>query len=494
MIHHYDTRPGLTLGVVTFSEAQAEAVDSALRAARRDRPDLHRFFGNDRLRGFFVKSLESVQGDERDVLIFSIGYGPDENRKMTMNFGPLNRSGGWRRLNVAVTRARYRNEIVSSIRAGDISESVHTEGVRHLRRYLDYAARGMAALALDTSTGGDAESPFEESVIGVIRSWGYDVTPQVGTAGYRIDIGVRHPDHLGVFALGVECDGYQYHSSKVARDRDRLREQVLRGLGWNLHRIWGTAWYRDRNGAEQRLRAAIEQAMRLPVRGLLTDVGQHDDVRRPVVETTPVHFADHPTWAKPYQTARVSRLPIWIDPGEPGSHIDMAAGVLAVVTTEAPVHVAVLHQRLRDAWDIGRIGARIRENLDLAIPIAGILREGDFLTLADSGPTVVRTPVDGFARRVEHVHDDELMLALVSIARDASAISYGELTEYVARLYGWNRRGPDISSRLAALVSRLRAQGVLVSRDSGVDGARTVEPQTWLAYSVGPRPVSDMAT
>ncbi len=198
--------------------------------------------------------------------------------------------------------------------------------------------------------------------------------------------------------------------------------------------------------------------MRLPVRGLLTDVGQHDDVRRPVVETTPVHFADHPTWAKPYQTARVSRLPIWIDPGEPGSHIDMAAGVLAVVTTEAPVHVAVLHQRLRDAWDIGRIGARIRENLDLAIPIAGILREGDFLTLADSGPTVVRTPVDGFARRVEHVHDDELMLALVIIARDASAISYGELTEYVARLYGWNRRGPDISSRLAALVSRLRAR------------------------------------
>jgi hypothetical protein len=117
-----------------------------------------------------------------------------------MNFGPLNKQGGWRRLNVAITRARYRNEIVSSIRASDIPESVTTEGLRHLRRYLDYAARGLPALALDTSAGGDAESPFEESVITVIRSWGYDLTPQVGTAGYRIDIGVRHPDHPGVYA------------------------------------------------------------------------------------------------------------------------------------------------------------------------------------------------------------------------------------------------------------------------------------------------------
>ena len=154
VIHHYGTRPGLSLGVVTFSEVQAEAIETAVTHARQDRPDLDRFFGHeDRLRGFFVKSLESVQGDERDVLIFSIGYGPDENGKITMNFGPLNRQGGWRRLNVAITRARYRNEIVSSIRPGDIPESVTTEGVRHLRRYLDYAERGRPALALGTTAG-----------------------------------------------------------------------------------------------------------------------------------------------------------------------------------------------------------------------------------------------------------------------------------------------------------------------------------------------------
>ena len=140
VIHHHDTRPGLSLGVVTFSQAQADAIETALGKAREQRPDLDRFFTTDRLRGFFVKSVETVQGDERDVLILSVGYGPDENGQVRMDFGPLTRQGGWRRLNVAITRARYRLEIVASIRPGDIPDSVTSEGLKHLRRYLIYAA------------------------------------------------------------------------------------------------------------------------------------------------------------------------------------------------------------------------------------------------------------------------------------------------------------------------------------------------------------------
>jgi len=462
VIHHYDTRPGLSLGVVTFSEAQAEAIETAVTHARQNRPDLDRFFGKeDRLRGFFVKSLESVQGDERDVLIFSIGYGPDENGKITMNFGPLNRQGGWRRLNVAITRARYRNEIVSGIRPGDIPESVTTEGVRHLRHYLDYAERGMPALALDTSAGGDAESPFEESVISVIRSWGYELVPQVGTAGYRIDIGVCHPAHPGVYALGVECDGHFYHSSKVARDRDRLREKVLRGLGWNLHRIWGTAWYRDRNGEERKLRAAIERALAAPVHGLLSSAGIAEEDGRPVIATEAATFAAVPAWATPYVTAEVPALPHWIDPGQPGSAYRMVPGVQAVVAAEEPVHLAVLHQRLRGAWDIGRVSPPIRENIDTAIQVAGVLRDGDFLRRTDPPPVTVRTPTEACRRDVEHVPGQELSLALVSQVRDTGGITRDELTASVARLYGWTRRGPDIIARLHGLIDRLLADGTL---------------------------------
>ena len=465
VIHHFDTRPGLSLGVVTFSEAQAGAINDAIDRAGQDRPDLKRFFATDRLRGFFIKSLESVQGDERDVMIFSIGYGPDENGKTTMNFGPLNRQGGWRRLNVAITRARYRNEIVSSIRAEDIPESVTTEGVRYLRRYLDYAARGMAALALDTSAGGDAESPFEESVISVIRSWGYELTPQVGTAGYRIDIGVRHPDHSGVYALGVECDGYQYHSSRVARDRDRLREKVLCGLGWNLYRIWGTAWYRDRNGEERKLRAAIEHAITAPVHGLLAEAAEHGESVRPAIQTETATFDLTPTWATPYVTADVPPLPQWIDPSDRSSYVSMAAGIRSVVMTEAPVHTAVLLQRLRHAWDIGHVGGRIRANIDAALAGAGVLRDGEFLILTSASVTTVRTPTDACRRDVKYVHDDELMLALTNLVRDVGGITHGELTTRAARLYGWTRRGPDISTRLDALIARLIGNGTLTSND-----------------------------
>jgi hypothetical protein len=476
VIHHFDTRPGMSLGVVTFSEAQATAVDTVLREARATRPDLDRFFdSDDRLNGFFIKNLETVQGDERDVLIFSVGYGPDENGKITMNFGPLNPQGGWRRLNVAITRAHYRNEVVSSIRAGDIPESVTSPGIRHLRRYLDYAERGMAALALETGPGGDAESPFEESVIAVIRSWGYDVMPQVGTAGYRIDIGVRHPGSPGAYAIGVECDGYHYHSSRAARDRDRLREQVLRGLGWRLHRIWGTAWYRDRKGAEHQLRTAIEEAIAAPVRGLLTDTTPGPVPRdRPIVEATAATFEEIPSWTRPYVIVGVPPLPNWMDPGDMGTRFNMIEPIRSIVETEGPVHISVLHERLRAAWNIGRVGPRIRENIDAAIRNANVIRQGDFLTDSGPLPVIVRTPVRGCQREIAHIHDRELEEALMRLTRDAGSISREDLTTAVARIYGWSRRGPDISARMNELIRRLLNTGTL----SGDEYALTVTRKT----------------
>jgi REase_MTES_1575/Protein of unknown function (DUF4011)/AAA domain/Protein of unknown function (DUF3320) len=470
VIHHYDTRPTMSLGVVTFSEAQAVAIETAVRDARRDRPDLDRFFEtNDRLTGFFVKNLESVQGDERDVLIFSVGYGPDENRKLTMNFGPLNKQGGWRRLNVAITRAHYRNEVVSSIHAGDISGAITSEGVRHLRRYLDYAVRGMPALALSTDAGGDAESPFEESVIAVIRSWGYEITPQVGTAGYRIDIGVRHPDHPGAFALGVECDGYQYHSSRVARDRDRLREQVLLDLGWRLHRIWGTAWYRDRNGEERKLRAAVEEAIAAPVHGLLTGSNARSaSADRVTLETKSATFEQVPSWAKQYVIAGVPSLPGWLDPSEPSSCPYMADAIRVVVQIENPIHVSLLDERLRIAWDIGRIGPRIRANINAAISLANVLRNGDFFTMPGPIPAIVRTPTPQCRREIGQVHNHELGLALIALISDAGGVGRDELTTRVARLFGWARRGPDVTSRMDILIDVLLEHGNLAGTDDNL--------------------------
>ncbi|GIF00730.1 DUF4011 domain-containing protein [Paractinoplanes rishiriensis] len=251
IVRSLTTRPDLSLGVVTFSVAQAEAIEAALERAGLEGLD------GDRLHGFFVKSLESVQGDERDVMIFSIGYGYDEHGRMSTNFGALTRPNGWRRLNVAITRARQRVEIVTSIRARDIPEDAH-ESARHLAAYLEFAERGSIA---EPAVAG-AEGPLETSVRETVESWGYRVRPRIGSAGYRIDLGVCHPGQQGeVYALGIECDGAMYAACPAARDRDRLRAEVLRDLGWNLYRVWGTAWYRDRAEEEGRLRAAIEKAV-----------------------------------------------------------------------------------------------------------------------------------------------------------------------------------------------------------------------------------------
>ncbi len=211
VLHHLRQSPGRTIGVVAFSDAQANAIEAALELKAKDVPELRGIISDDRLDGFFVKNLESVQGDDRDIIIFSVGYGPDENGRLSLNFGPINRKGGERRLNVAITRARRRLEVISSISAEDIRMDVASEGMKHLRRYLDFAARPanrVQALATDLGPSGlDVESPFEDEVARVIRSWGFSVVPQVGCAEYRIDLGVVHPGHAGQYVLGVECDG-----------------------------------------------------------------------------------------------------------------------------------------------------------------------------------------------------------------------------------------------------------------------------------------------
>jgi very-short-patch-repair endonuclease len=256
-------RPDLSLGVVTFSVAQAEAIEAALEGTIAAP-----LLDGDRLNGFFVKSLESVQGDERDVMIFSIGYGHDEQGRISTNFGALSRPNGWRRLNVAITRARQRVEIVSSIRSRDIPPTAN-ESVRFLAAYLDFVEQG-GAFSRESLM---PDEPLEASVRAAIESWGYRVRTRIGSGGYRLDIGVLHPGHDdAVYALGVECDGAMYHACATARDRDRLRSAVLEGLGWQLHRVWGTAWYRDRAEEEARLRAAVEKAVastELPARAPL---------------------------------------------------------------------------------------------------------------------------------------------------------------------------------------------------------------------------------
>ncbi len=251
--------PGRSFGVVTFSQAQQQLVENLLDGERRKHPEIEIHFGDEPpVEGepVFVKNLENVQGDERDIILFSICYGPDESGKISMNFGPLNRDGGERRLNVAITRAKHEVLVFSGLRADQI-DLTHTRarGVRDLKHFLDYAERGPKALAAATTASAavEADSEFERMVADRIRQAGYEVHHQVGCSGYRIDLAVVDPSAPGRYLLGIECDGATYHRAATARDRDKLRQLILESLGWTLHRIWSTDWWHDAPKETQRL-------------------------------------------------------------------------------------------------------------------------------------------------------------------------------------------------------------------------------------------------
>ncbi|UFS57633.1 DUF3320 domain-containing protein [Subtercola endophyticus] len=468
VIHHFDTRPNQSLGVVAFSAAQRDAIDNALLLARADRPDLERYFDEDRLDGYFTKSLEYVQGDERDVMIFSIGYGPDELGKIYKNFGALNRAGGERRLNVAITRARELIEVVTSMSAGELGE-VGNEGARHLRRYLDFAERGPDALALELGDAGlGTDSPFEDSVVAAIRSWGYEVQPQVGVAGYRIDIGVKHPNFPGAFMLGVECDGAMYHSSRSARDRDRLRHELLEGLGWRIHHIWGTGWYRHRDREIARLKAVLDEMAALPLSGR-TAASRKATKREAIeLEYQVVDFAAQPDWAVPYRISETTPLPRWIDLGDPSSIHPLSVFILEVAAVEAPIHLDVLASRIRNAALVGRIGPRAKPNITRAIKMSGVQLDGDFLMSAGNVAVQVRTPVGLVDRTIEQIHDTELEAAIIAAVADAAGSSRPDLHSRVAGVFGWRRKSSAISFRLDATIDRLVRGGTIEESDAGL--------------------------
>ncbi|KPI08575.1 Protein of unknown function DUF4011 [Actinobacteria bacterium OK074] len=508
VIHHFDTRPGLTLGVVALSKAQAEAIEEAVRQARAARPDLDGCFTEDRLGGFFVKNLETVQGDERDVIILSIGYGPDQQGKLRSTFGPINKEGGWRRLNVAVTRARRRMEVVASFHGGDLPDSAN-KSVQHLKRYLQYAQHGPGILQTRAADpDAEPESPFEEEVLEVLRGWGYLMQPQVGVAGFRIDMAVRHPDAPGTYALGIECDGAMYHSSRAARDRDRLREAVLRDLGWKLHRIWGTDWYRNRRDATARLRSAVEAACAEDPHAVRVSSvssaepggdGPSSTEAEPTAVDTAGETADGGSakvrfvavdsgpslWSRAYQevdpdllvdvrrrSSRQRGLPD-VELQDPDALHVVADVALCVVEVEGPVEEEVVFTRVRLAWGVGRAGAVVRQQIGWAL--RSLLREGKIVR---EGTTYdrpgreelefARTPTARYSRKVGEVPAAERQFVLRNVVEEGPGVHREELLREAARFFGWGRLGSEIREALTGDIDALIAGAQVVETEGGL--------------------------
>ena len=386
-----------SIGVVTFNSEQQTLIEDLLDQARSSHPHIEWAFAPDSdIEPVFVKNLETVQGDERDVIMFSVTYGPDQANHVTMNFGPLNRDGGERRLNVAISRSRSEMLVFSTLSPDRIDLSrTQARAVSDLKHFLEYAERGPAALgAAVHGSMDDFESPFETAVARALRDKGWEVRPQVGLSAYRIDLGIVHPDAPGAYLAGVECDGAMYHSSAFARERDKIRQTVLEGLGWTLFRVWSMDWWThrakaidilhhaltvqlhtDRQRREKAAQALDADEVRTPVSELLAQQqaqctlrsNANDSSGETTLPQTP-EAADDLFGASgtQYVATRFDGARHLADPDMFHSDeylLRLSAMIDHVIDSEGPIHQDVLVRRVARHHGFRRVGRQIRERV-----------------------------------------------------------------------------------------------------------------------------------
>jgi very-short-patch-repair endonuclease len=454
---HAKTNPLQSLGVVTFSSAQRDAITDLLEFKRRTNDSLDAFLREGKVEDVFVKNLENVQGDERDVILVSVAYGPRSagGRLDSMGFGPVSAEGGERRLNVLFTRARSRCEIFASFAAGDIDlDRAKGEGARVLKRFLQYAETGV--LEEHVSTSDDADSPFEEVVATVVEGLGYKVDKQVGSAGFRIDLAVRHPDQPGRYVLAIECDGATYHSALWARERDRLRQEILENLGWRFHRIWSTDWFYRRGEVVQKLNAALEAAAAAVV-ALRPDSDAGSASGLASVHPAPIP-PSHGPQIPAYRLAEVA-TPRGVEPHRIAVS-DMANITNAIVEIEGPVHQDEVARRVTALFGKARTGSLISaaslRSLTRLKSSSKLIEQDGFWMTPDQHkipPVRDRSAAPIALQRANMVAPIEIRAAIKLAIQENGSLGEDEMAIAVTGLLGFRRTGPELKAAIAKAVS-----------------------------------------
>ena len=445
MAHALQT-PQLSLGVAAFSLQQKVAIQDELELLRRQQPEAESFFVAHPNEPFFIKNLENVQGDERDVIFISVAYARNAQSYLPMRFGPVSADGGERRLNVLISRAKQRCEVFSSITADDIDlERGKGKGVAALKVFLNYAATGNLAVA--GISGRDLESPLEEDVYEALTeqltTQGLKVETQIGIAGFFIDLAVVDPEQPGRYLLGIECDGASYHSSRSARDRDRLRQSVLEGHGWHLHRIWGCDWFRQPRAETEKILAAVRLAQQESLEELPQVQITYSPAATEIIEriepadtqATPAKSSNPNAYVEAQlevPTRELHSLPV----------SRLAQIMLQVIEQEGPIHSDELTTRMRTLWGLQRAGSRVRDALDAArqslLADGAITIEADFLDVPSRTVRVRdRSAVNSAnLRRPDCLPPAEIRQAILEVLQTNLGGQREELPGAVARMLG----------------------------------------------------------
>ena len=482
VVEHAKKHPDLSLGVGTFGLRQQIAIQDEIEQRRRHDPELESFFDRNRDEPFFVKNLENIQGDERDVIFLSVTYARGRDGLLRYRFGPLNGENGWRRLNVLATRARKLMRVFSSIRSDDINVAATTSrGAHLLHAFLLYAERRRLDAPTLSARGG-AESAFEQDVLRELTARGIDLVPRVGESGNSIDFGVLDGEVPGRFICGIECDGPTYGSAQTARDRDRLRQQVLETRGWEIHRVWSTDWFKNRAQQIERLLASIEASrQRLKL---------EEEERQPRIEAVPPRrtplrapsdeFGDGsvalvqnaPRVARctdgharlMVETYRVAPPP---DATLPRSPLETPEELLAslvqhVVNIESPIHLDEAAARVASFFGVkfgSRIKARITETIRRMRRQQLVEVRGEFVYKPGS---VIRPRVRSGTRvSAELIAPEEIEQAVILILQTMPELAQDELVNEVRALFGADRTGPIWRQQIARAIRSLLKRGVI---------------------------------
>jgi very-short-patch-repair endonuclease len=464
VVQHLERFPDRSLGVVAMNANQREAIEDTISEQLQDRPNLLPLLDSGE-EPFFVKALENVQGDERDAMIISVGYGKDADGHLALNFGPLNMEGGWRRLNVLVTRAKWQTTLVTSMRSHELAGiNPQNRGAVALKTFIEYAERSCELPHPPPALTGAETNDFEDAVCQALRERGLQVDQQVGASKFRIDLAIRDRRDPSRYILGVECDGRTYHSSRTARDRDLLREQILMQMGWTIHRVWSTDWFREREAAVEAILQRLERAEATPPEQLVeapipsAPNGQSMEVGQEAQPPRQRVGRRYPP-GQPYQKFRAHSR--WRDAGillKPSNVPLLATLVAEIVEKEGPIHERLIVERLKETYGIDEIAresntaANITKAIDLAVQDRGLKRgrTGWFLFKGGDSPAGFRVPADGVFRPLDLVPPEEIEAAILHLVEDQFGLMRDRIPRVVGLVLGIKR----VTAEAAGIIDR----------------------------------------
>ncbi len=468
-----------SLGIVTFSSVQQNLIEDLLFEAFKKNPKLEEVAIESK-EPIFIKNLENVQGDERDVILFSVGYGPDKDGKIYLNFGPLNRDGGWRRLNVAVSRARYEMVIFSTLRSEQIDISrTSSKGVAGIKAFLEYSEKGKIALPQKQSIKKSEPQFFERMVAKEIQNLGYKVETDIGWSGYRIDIGIVDPENPTEYLLGILTDGKTYRAAKTAKDREIVQTDVLKMLGWNIYKLWSIDWWDNPQKVIKDIVKSIDAAQKSPnitqTTAPTTNPGNEDNtsnmegngITQEIIQQQKRFTQYNICYLKP------SKLKAPDDFFKSPAKTKIIKQVHKVILIEAPISDKLLSRRIIAAWGISRMSVKISDYLTAIyseMELKQSIQDGVNFYWNDEKSAkdfkLYRIPKDNDPKRnSEDLPEEEIVAAIIDVLKYQISLPEENLIKEVAKLFGFNRLGGNVEQTIKNGIVLASENNLIVLKD-----------------------------